>query len=502
MKSSTSSQAIIENLIAGLNARQKEAVTHPFTNHSLILAGAGCGKTAVLTRRVAYCTVTHCDQGRILALTFTRKAAEEMQKRLMSLPGISRNKPLPMITTFHGCGLHILKESIDGLPNYKRLGFTKEPALLSGRDRLILLSQISTLEQRRALRVTITDLDDLLSRQMVHPQKNNHLSDEALNILSKLAKCLAESKRERNCWEFSDMIQGTLRLFSEYPDVASFYTHKFNYILVDEFQDTNPLQVTMLKHFISPENRLFAVGDDDQAIYGFRGADIGPIMHFGDHFPGADIIKLETNYRSTPEVLKTANKIFKDKPALYRKVLISGKFSSDGKERYPRPVKKHFSNTTDFVQWIIDTGISIEKKEGIAFSDMALLFRLNESLELVLREIENRLPSTSFKPKCMTIHGSKGLEFPVVFLCDLEESIFPHYPLKRSQKIRSWADLLKRILFKRKKVAPQCDFDEEKRLFYVGVTRAERYLFLLSIKTKVINRRRINLKPSRFLKLV
>ncbi len=502
MKIADKTHGKIKEIISGLNNQQQKAVTYPFKNHCLVLAGAGCGKTSVLTRRIAYCALTHCPQDRILALTFTRKAADEMRQRLVLLPGIAGDKPLPLVTTFHGCGLRILKDTVDGIPNAGRLGFTGEPVLLTCRDRLALLAECSSLEERRALQTNIMELDDLLARESVNPRKNAHLSPESHALLDTVKTRFRKKKREAGFWEFSDMIQETVRLLSENPDVKNHYRKKYAYILVDEFQDTNPLQITLLNHLLSEENRLFAVGDDDQAIYGFRGADIGPIMQFGDHFPGAEVIKLEMNYRSTPAILKSANAIFKNKPLQFRKVLVSGKYAAGKGKRYPKPVKKHCSTTADMVQWIVNKAEALEKETDIAVSSMALLFRLNESLDRVKEELTNGRHCLSANPSCLTVHGSKGLEFPVVFLCDLEESIFPHYKVQRSRKIRTWMDVLKRVVIGRKSTAPQCDLDEEQRLFYVGVTRAEKILFLLSVKNKEYNRRKIVMKPSRFLDLI
>jgi superfamily I DNA/RNA helicase len=494
--------SVIDSLVDGLNPPQKKAVTMPFDRHCLILAGAGCGKTAVLTRRIAFCAHILCEQNRILALTFTRRAAEEMKSRLVKLPGITKNTALPVVTTFHGYGLQILRETVKGIRNAERLGYKAEPQLITEDERLSIIADISTIDQRKALGGNILALDDLLARRTINPHKINQLPQVSQKILEKIADTFSQVKIERNFWEFSDMIIKVLALFSQYPDIAEHYSRDFSYILVDEFQDTNPLQITMLNNLLSSENNLFAVGDDDQAIYGFRGADIGPIMHFQDHFPGADIVKLETNYRSTPSILNAANRIFSDKPPQYRKVLKSGKFGEGEDEKVQTPEKYSFVNHAEMAEWIIKTAKRIEKEEGIPLPDMAVLFRINETLDHTKREVEKRLDDDNTIPNFLTVHGSKGLEFPVVFLCDLEESIFPSYRLRRSHRIRTWSDVFKRIVTKRKADEIECDFDEEKRLFYVGVTRAERFLFLLNVKEKSVHGRRVLFRPSRFLKLL
>lgn len=496
------SDSIIDSLVDGLNPPQKKAVTMPFDRHCLILAGAGCGKTAVLTRRIAFCAHTHCGQNRILALTFTRKAAEEMKSRLVKLPGIDKETPLPVVTTFHGYGLQVLRESINGIKNAEKLGYKGEPQLIPEDERLSILADISTIDQRKALGVTIKALDDLLARREVNPHKIDRLPVVSQKILEEIAGNFSQMKIERNFWEFSDMIVKVLALFSKYPDIVRYYKKQFSYILVDEFQDTNPLQITMLDNLLSPGNKLFAVGDDDQAIYGFRGADIGPIMHFQEHFYGADIVKLETNYRSTPAILNAANRIFSDKPAQYRKVLQSGKYAKNKEESGQTPEKYSFLNYNGMAEWIMETVMAVEKRESIPVTEMAILFRINETLDSVKKEVAKKYGTRRKTPKFLTVHGSKGLEFPVVFLCDLEESVFPSYMLRRSHRIRTWSDLFKKLISKRKKDEIECDFDEEKRLFYVGVTRAEKFLYLLSVKEKSMHGRKVLLRPSRFLKLV
>ncbi len=495
--------AVVEKLLNGLNPRQKSAVIRPFDTHCLILAGAGCGKTSVLTKRIAFCAYTHCKQSRILALTFTRKASEEMQSRLMLLSGIDKNEPLPLVTTFHGFGRKILRDKVDNIKNIERVGYTIEPMLMSTEERLNILADISTIEQRRTLKMDIMTLDNMISQQMVCPEKIKGLSESSQMVLKEIYKRFSQIKLEMNYWEFSDMIAKTLNLFSDNPDIESYYAGRYDYILVDEFQDTNPLQISILKRLIKANNNLFAVGDDDQAIYGFRGADIGPIMHFKDHFQGAEIVKLETNYRSTPAILSFSNKVFKGKPLEYRKILQSGKY--DRKEFGRKPSKHLFSNQNAMIQWIAKTAQNIEKEEGIPIAETALLFRINETLEYTKKYFINNIASLNIYPRFLTVHGSKGLEFPVVFLCDLEESVFPNYKMSKSLRIRSLSDLIKKLLIKLfiKKRQPEieCNFDEEKRLFYVGITRAEKFLFLLSVKSKYKNNRSVLLKPSRFLKL-
>jgi superfamily I DNA/RNA helicase len=484
------------SLPENLTEEQKAAVTADPSVPLLVLAGAGCGKTTVLIRRIAWCAETFCPADRILALTFTRKAAQEMDERLKGIDLLTSTGKMPLVTTFHGFAHRVIHEKMKGQANWQRLGYTVKPELLTKEQRLALLAGVSTADQRQALGADIEKLDSLLERITVNPGRRSALSASHLEILDLIDKRLSEAKKDRRAWEFSDMIQSTLKLFDSFPEIADEYARRFSLILVDEFQDTNPLQINMLNRLLIHHKRLFAVGDDDQAIYGFRGADTGPILRFEEQFPGARICALQVNFRSTPAILGSANRIFSDKPAKYRKVLRAGLDMHQG----PSPRKVRCHSPRHLAEWICKSAAKIQSREKIPIHRMAVLFRLNATLDQ-LRGIYCGIAGgeDAVMPQFHTVHGAKGLEFPVVFLCDLEESIFPYYREKHSHRIHSWTDLLRALL--RKKRSGDVDFDEERRLFYVGVTRAARRLFCISMKEKEIFGKRVRLKRSRFLKL-
>jgi superfamily I DNA/RNA helicase len=467
-----------------------------------VLAGAGCGKTASLTRRIAWCTLHHCSPTMILALTFTRKAAEEMGGRVRMLPGCGGEAVQPLVTTFHGFGLRVLKERIDGVANAARLGYGgPEPRLLSSRERLEMLARVTSPRERRAMGVGLVAMDNMLAALAVHPARLTRLGEQRVELLRHIQGRLADEKRRWNRWEFSDMIRLSLELLQRHDEVHAAYARRYRYILVDEFQDTNPLQVSVLGELMSGGARVFAVGDDDQAIYGFRGADVGPVLHFEKHFPGARIVKLETNYRSTPAVLHAANRIFRDKPPHLRKLLASGRYGTGRRQRGPRPRKRIFTDQQSMTDWIVTTARAIQADEGVAVETMAVLFRLNETREWLGETLRNGGIADRSAPRLMTVHGSKGLEFPVVFLCDLEEGVWPSYRLRRRGPVRSWGDVVRRLV-RGAPVDPEADFEEERRLFYVGVTRAARRLYLLSARKKSMGGRTRRFTPSRFLGLL
>jgi superfamily I DNA/RNA helicase len=490
--------SISHQVLAGLNSRQTEAASSPFDRHCLILAGAGCGKTSVLTRRIALCASIFCDQQRILALTFTRKAAEEMRERLLALNGICSDAALPKVTTFHGFGAGVFRDTVGGIRNAQRLGYECEPRLIGEQERLLALASVSASEQRQALGVDLFGLDDLIACHAVDGRAIGKLADDKKAIVDAVEEKFRQLKVEKNVWEFSDMIRATLKLFSQHPDVADYYATWYKHIVVDEFQDTNPLQITLLKHLLKAATRIFAVGDDDQAIYGFRGADTGPILNFAAQFDDACVHKLETNYRSRPSILAAANRIFVDKPAAYRKVLRSALYDTSPAQKGRKPKRRICGNQHEMIAWIVKT-MHAEKMQA---HDVCLLFRLNQTLDWASGEMKKILAGSGEAPRMLTVHGAKGLEFPIVFLCDLEESVFPHYRRRRSERIRTWGDVLKKLFRKSRPAASKSDIEEERRLFYVAVTRAKEQLFLLSARKKYALGRTLSLEPSRFLRLV
>lgn len=485
-----------DSLFSSLNREQVEAVSAESTSHILVLAGAGCGKTTVLTRRIAYLVKEGFKPQSVLALTFTRKAADEMSARILKNRLISQTFAFPLITTFHGFALKVLSEIVGGQKNFQRIGFSGNVRLLSENERLQMLGTISKIEERRALGIDLLTLDALLAKCDIFPEKLKNISFELSNYLEKISDALIRKKQMNGLWDFSDLLTGCLQLFNQFPDVESFYRNKFKAILVDEFQDTNPIQIQLLQKLLSDTTRVFAVGDDDQAIYGFRGADIRPTVEFAKYFYGARIVKLQTNYRSVPAILECANRIFKDKNHLYRKVLVPGKYLG---VKGGKPIRRRFDSQYDMMSWIANLAIQIINSKEISINNVAILFRTNQSLEWADKHIKTNNPEIK-DITLLTIHKSKGLEFSVVFLCDLEESVFPSYRIINNRKIHTMKDFFMELSKKQKPI--DCDWDEEKRLFYVGVTRAEKYLYLLSVRNKIIYGRKRKLDSSRFYKHV
>ncbi len=475
-----------------LNDEQVAAVTADYYHHILVLAGAGCGKTTVLARRISYLVENGFESSSLCALTFTRKAADEMALRVRS--GIKSDTGVPLIHTFHSFARSILLDAIDGKLNFKRIGYDTFPRLLEGPDRWQMLANLTTKEQRRLYNLDIVSLDNLLTKFEVFPECIKGITPEKYAYLRGIYEQFTEEKKAESLWDFSDMLNGCLELFRGHGQILNHYRAAFRAVLVDEFQDTNPLQIEIVKLLLGDTIKLFAVGDDDQAIYGFRGADIRPTLEFTSVFPGAQIVKLQINYRSSRAILDYANKIFRHKDAVYRKVLVPGNkaipFSG-------KPEKKRFDTTDLQIEWIEKTAKKIFAESAISIDKMVILCRTNESVCTVMNLIAQKFSGLS-EIGVLTVHKSKGLEFPVVFLTDLEESIFPSYRLPHAKPLRSWLDFMRSLFQKR--ILIDCDWDEELRLYYVAVTRAQRFLYLLSVKNKEMYNRLFRLEPSRFLK--
>lgn len=486
----------MESILERLNEQQRCAVTAPVDRPVLVLAGAGCGKTTVLVRRIAWLLQCGYEPGGILALTFTRKAAGEMRERVSALRGGTAG-PDPLVTTFHGLGHRILHQAVVGVPNYTFLGFTSVPDLQGERERLRMLAAVTARRERQCLGLDLLRLDALLEKTGMRPELSTGLDPARRELLERIRERMREQCRRDGMWSFADMIVGTLELFDRRPDIARHYAEGFHVLLVDEFQDTSPVQIRLLHRLRAPGRHLFAVGDDDQAIYGFRGADTEPILHFAGHFEGAHIVKLETNYRSTPAILGAANRIFSDKPKTYRKTLRSGCNGKAGK----RPLVRRFADQPAMLEWVRHRVCELAA-EGVEAHDVAVLFRLNETLCRARGYFERKWPG-SRAPHLMTIHASKGLEFAVVFLCDLEEGFLPNYRLGRRAGPSGIIARLKALVWRpRYPTPPDCDLGEEQRLFYVGVTRAQKQLYLLSCARKQVRGVTKSLARSRFVSLV
>jgi DNA helicase II / ATP-dependent DNA helicase PcrA len=294
-----------ERLLEGLNPPQREAVAHG-GGPLLVLAGAGSGKTRVLTHRVAYLVATgQAQPSEILAITFTNKAAGEMRGRVEGLVG--RIVRLMWVMTFHSACARILRAEAE------RLGYTKRFSIYDEADSVRLvrrcLDELSIDPKRfspRAIKSQISKAkNQLFDAAAYREQVGSFFEQTAADAYELYEKRI----HEMNAVDFDDLLFRTVNVLELFPDVADRYRRTFRWILVDEYQDTNHAQYRLLQLLAGEERNVCVVGDDDQSIYGFRGADINNILDFERDFPGAHVVKLEQNYRSTQTILSAANAV-------------------------------------------------------------------------------------------------------------------------------------------------------------------------------------------------
>jgi len=350
--------------LARLNPRQKEAVMHT-EGPLLILAGAGSGKTRVITTRTAYLIHTGISAGSVLAVTFTNKAAREMKERVRSM--VKGGHGAPVISTFHSLCLRILRREIE------HLGYRKNFTIYD------------TSEQMSVLRNIMSDIkfydrsfkaEGILER--ISRAKNDFAPLDAAETSDPEGEASAliypryhEALKAMNVLDFDDLLLLTLKLFREYPDVLARYREQFRYIMVDEYQDTNRVQYDFIKLLAGEKRNLCVVGDDDQSIYGWRGADIGNILNFEKDFPGTLTIRLEQNYRSFDHILRAANGVIKNNSKRMDKSLWT--------ERGAGPKVNIFKavDTEDEAEWVADRISAINLEKTIAYEDIAVIYRAN-----------------------------------------------------------------------------------------------------------------------------
>ncbi len=376
---------MLQEMINKLNPMQKQAVLTT-EGPLLLLAGAGSGKTRVLTHRIAYLIEKGVRPFNILAITFTNKAAREMKERVAA---ISPQGDEVWVSTFHSTCVRLLRREID------KIGYTNQFSIYDADDseRLIknILKEMNVSDKQYPVKAVISEIGSLKDN-LIKP-------DEFMSMVEKdfRKKKIAEvyqiyQKRlaDNNALDFDDLIFKTVDLFKQRPDVLEKYQERFKYILVDEYQDTNTSQYMLVKMLAAKYNNLCVVGDDDQSIYGWRGANIRNILDFEKDFPSAQVIKLEQNYRSTQIILDAANTVIRHNQNRKTKKLWT---EQDGGEKIRY---YHGTNDYDEARYICEE-IQKGKKNGGNYSDFAILYR-NNALSRVLEEqlVRNAIPYRLF----------------------------------------------------------------------------------------------------------
>lgn len=363
-----------------LNKAQKEAVT-TVEGRLLILAGAGSGKTMVLTTRMWYLIFQHGVQPEaILGLTFTNKAAEEMRARLALHVGLKISKKV-MLTTFHSFCMWILRREAECL------GYTKEFSLYDRQDvgRLIGAIARDVLEHEGAMPSVEKTLEIIQLSKNKGIQPKNISSTGSVwhdGFAQEVAKRLNESFRAYNAVDFDHLLWLTVELFETHPEVLEKYRERFRYVMIDEYQDTNPIQARIAELLTMQSNNLCVVGDDDQSIYSWRGADVTNILRFDN----AKIVKLEQNFRSTNTILKAANRLIHCNATRHKKELWSDKGDGQLIEVFYSP------DEVCEAEAVIARLLKLKEKHQLNWGDFAILYRSNA----LARTIESALLRQSF----------------------------------------------------------------------------------------------------------
>ena len=444
----------MSKLLDRLNPAQREAVTHTI-GPLLIIAGPGSGKTRTVVHSIAYAIENGVMPEQILAFSFTVKASEELQDRVEEIVGEEKGY-LVNISTFHSFCRQVLKEDIDKLGR----GYARNFRALEENDQRKIVKNLARINEQRVR----AEIEHIQSYKFPNP-------DEVLNFIKKCkAREISPSDAGLHAHEFhrsEDYIKiyesyeqflktkgwidyesqqlFTEELFRNVPEVKTKWQNKFELIFVDEYQDTDPIQYRIVKALAESHQNLRVVGDDDQGIYGWRGADIQNILNFEKNYPKAKVISLGQNYRSTQKIVEISHALAEFNPDRRDKDLFTRNFEGE-KVKYLHCAndEEEAATIASFIQRSIDQG-------NWQPSDFAVLYRTNKQAYAFKTALSDLGISI------MTIHKSKGLEFPNVFVTGICQDLLPHY---YNSDEKNWG--------------------EELRLLYVAMTRAKNWLCLSS----------------------
>jgi len=365
-------------ILNDLNPQQKSAIIHN-KGPLLVLAGAGSGKTKVITHRFAYLTSTHNVLPKsILAMTFTNKAAEEMKDRIVRLTG--KNTEDLWVSTFHSFCSKVLRKNSD------KLGYDRNFCIYDKGDSCnIIRSILKEFKIHEALYKGVSSRLSSLKASLIDPDKLLARED-SYGFDEKFTRIYVKYQNDlkiNNALDFDDLIMYTVKLFKEHPDVLKEYQKEFSHIMIDEFQDTNTAQYGLSKLLASKHKNIFVVGDDDQSIYKFRGANFGNILTFQKDFSKTKVLRLEQNYRSTQNILDAAGGIISKNPSRMPKKLWTDRGSGE-------KISYCIANTgQEEARYIANSIKDLYLKGKYSYGDFAVLFRVNQqsrALEETIRE--------------------------------------------------------------------------------------------------------------------
>ncbi len=369
----------MQDLIEGLNDKQKEAVLTT-EGPCLVIAGAGSGKTKVLTHKIAYLlSEKNVKPYNILAITFTNKAASEMKQRVEAIVGDAAGEM--WMGTFHSICVRILRRFID------RIGFDTSFLIFDTSDqRTVVKECLKTLKIDDKMFTDRSVLAEISNakNEMLTPKayQTKYAGDYRREKIGQIYELYQKRLKENNAIDFDDIINDTIEILSNNPDVLQYYTEKFHYALVDEYQDTNKAQFTLVTILASRYGNITVVGDNDQGIYSFRGADISNILNFEKDFPGTKIIKLEQNYRCTGNILKAANAVIKHNENKYEKKLWTEN------EEGSLPCLYQAEDEYDEATYVVGQIEHLKTEEYLKPKDFVILYRMNaqsRAVEDILR---------------------------------------------------------------------------------------------------------------------
>jgi DNA helicase-2/ATP-dependent DNA helicase PcrA len=370
-----------------LNEQQHAAVTAP-PGPALVIAGAGSGKTRTLTYRVGYLLEQGIPADRILLLTFTNKAAREMMRRVADL--LSQEMPALWGGTFHSIGNRILRL------NAPRLGYQRDFTIMDREDAKDLInacvgeSKIDVKATRFPKAEVLADIFSLAANMQHEIPK---VLDEHYGYFVSLAPQIAElqrgyaaRKRATNAMDFDDLLELWLKLLKEHPEVREQYQRRFQFVLVDEYQDTNQLQSELIDLLAARNKNVMVVGDDAQSIYAWRGANFQNILKFPERYPGAKVYKIETNYRSTPQILDVANAAIASNVRQFTKHLTPARKPGE------KPVLIPCMTSSEQAAFVAQRVLEL-RDEGVSLNEMAVLYRSHfHALELQLELTRRNIP--------------------------------------------------------------------------------------------------------------